>query len=85
MGVAFGVLLVFFLVMLVREAIGDFSTPNRGFCWGSNGTLDDPSGLTSRLRSVFLNSGNHKRAKTNRKVSSKLWNIELKINGGHRS
>lgn len=35
---------------------GDFKTPNLGFCSGSKGTLDDPSGLTSRLRSVFLNS-----------------------------
>lgn len=62
MGVVFRVLLVF-LVLLVREASGDFRTPNRGFCWGSKGTRDDPSGLTSRLRSVFLNSGDHEWAK----------------------
>lgn len=39
---------------------GDFKTPNLGFCSGSKGTRDDPSGLTSRLRSVFLNSEGHK-------------------------
>ncbi|KPP72740.1 Zinc finger protein 665-like, partial [Scleropages formosus] len=45
---------------VVLKVEGDFSTLNRGFCWGSKGTRDDPSGLTSRLRSVFLNSGQQK-------------------------
>lgn len=49
---AFGVLL-----MLVGCGVGgDFNTPDLGFCLGSKGTRDDPSGLSNRLRSVFLNS-----------------------------
>ncbi len=45
-----------FLTLLESGVVGDFKTPNLGFCFGSKGTRDDPSGLTSRLRSVFLNS-----------------------------
>lgn len=46
---------VFFTVALSRVG-GDFSTPYLGFCCGSKGTRDVPSGLTNRLRSDFLNS-----------------------------
>lgn len=35
---------------------GDLSTPHLGFCRGSKGTREEPSGLSSRLRSDFLNS-----------------------------
>lgn len=42
----------------------DFKTPNLGFCVGSKGTRDEPSGLTSRLLSVFLNSVTTQKKKT---------------------
>lgn len=35
---------------------GVLSTPHLGFCRGSKGTREEPSGLSSRLRSDFLNS-----------------------------
>lgn len=45
-----------FFTLEDRGVGGDFRTPNLGFCSGSKGTLEEPSGLTRRLRSVFLNS-----------------------------
>lgn len=61
LGVLFGILkpvflLGVFLPLHESGVGGDFKTPNLGFCVGSKGTRDDPSGLTSRLRSDFLNS-----------------------------
>ncbi|TNN48399.1 hypothetical protein EYF80_041385 [Liparis tanakae] len=68
--VVFGVLVPAFLTVLVPVLMpafltaflvatgvgGDFKTPNLGFCLGSKGTRNEPSGLTSRLRSVLRNS-----------------------------
>lgn len=45
-----------FRALAASGVAGDFNTPHLGFCWGSKGTREDPSGLTRRLRSVFLNS-----------------------------
>lgn len=48
-------------------AAADFNTPNLGFCRGSKGTREDPSGLTWRLRSVFLNS------ESTAEVQNRFW------------
>lgn len=66
LGVTSGLLKRFLLLAAIfwnlaeSGVAGDFNTPNFGFCFGSNGTRDDPSGLTRRLRSVFLNSTTRK-------------------------
>lgn len=41
---------------LFLRSSGVLSTPHLGFCRGSKGTREEPSGLSSRLRSDFLNS-----------------------------
>lgn len=43
-------------VFLFLCSSGDLSTLHLGFCRGSKGTREEPSGLSSRLRSDFLNS-----------------------------